>query len=96
MTTFRNISTLICALTVSTVFGQYLGYSPINDSDVSKWIPKIEPEYYGTYHFGDSEGESTLTLFFTGKETIAQIETGGWKNSDDTDLMWVHEYQNLI
>jgi len=92
MTALRNISTLVLTLITSTVFGQYLGYSPINDSDVSKWIPKILLEYYGTYHFGDSEGESTLILFFSGSEIVAQVKSGTW-NSDATDWIWL--YDNL-
>jgi hypothetical protein len=79
-------------LSISVGFGQYMGYSPIEDANVSKWLPKFELEYFGTYHFGDSEAESTLILFTTGVEIIAQIKSGTW-NSDATDWIWL--YKNL-
>lgn len=49
-------------------------------------------EYYGTYHFGDSEGESTLIIFHSGTEVIAQIKSGAW-NANATDWLWL--YDNL-
>lgn len=88
----RNIFALLLITSTSSAFGQYLGYSPINDSDVSQWISKIEAEYYGTYHFGDSEAESTLILFYSGTEIVAQIKSGTW-NSDATD--WILLFDNL-
>lgn len=88
----KKALTLLSFLISSTLFSQYLGYSPIDDADVSKWVPKIELEYYGTYHFGDSEAESTLYLFYSGTEMIAQIESGAW-NEDATDWIWI--YDNL-
>lgn len=92
MSAMRNITSLLLIISTSSVFGQYLGYSPINDSDVSRWIPKLEAEYYGTYHFGDSEAESTLILFHSGTEIVAQIRSGTW-NSDATD--WISLFDNL-
>ncbi|WP_170864611.1 YARHG domain-containing protein [Aquimarina spongiae] len=74
--------------------GQYLGYSPIDDSDVAKWIPKYQMEYYGVYDFGDSEGESTLVLFGTGSEIITQVKSGKW-NSDTKATEWISVYDNL-
>lgn len=88
----RKNLTLLLTISTSIVFGQYLGYSTINDSDVSKWLPKITVEYSGVYHFGDSEGESTLTLFYSGTEIVAQIKSGTW-NSNATDWIWF--YDNL-
>ncbi|WP_025663486.1 YARHG domain-containing protein [Aquimarina megaterium] len=90
----RNLLIIFFILTTKIVFGQYLGYSPIDDSDVDKWIPKFQMEYYGVYNFGDSEGESTLVLFSTGSEIIAQIKSGKW-NSDIKATEWIFLYDNL-
>lgn len=90
MNKLRCTSTLIFTLAVSTVFGQYWGDLPLDESEVSKWIPKLEIEYYGSYAFGYSESESTLTLFANGTEMIAEIESGTW-NSDATDWIIKHE-----
>ncbi len=88
----KNIFSLLLILSTFAVSGQYIGYDPIDETNVSNWIPKVIPEYYGTYHFGDSEGESTLILFHSGKEIIAQIKSGTW-DSDATD--WVLLFDNL-
>lgn len=92
MSAMKNFFVLLLTTLSSVALGQYLGYSPIKETDVSKWIPTAKAEYYGTYHFGESEGESTLILFDTGTEIIAQIQSGTW-NSDASD--WVLLFDNL-
>ncbi len=90
----RNLIFIVLLLISNITSGQYLGHSPINDSDVTQWVPKFEIEYFGVYDFGDSEGESTLVLFGTGSETIAQIKSGRW-NSDIETTDWISIYNNL-
>jgi len=85
---------IIFLITSNIIFGQYLGYSPIEDTNVEKWVPKFEMEYYGVYRFGDSEGESTLILFSTGLDIIAQVRYGKW-NSNIEATEWISMYLNL-
>ncbi len=92
MTVLRKILILFFLLAGPTAFGQFIGYSPIDESKVSKWNPKLLSEYYGTYHFGDSEGESTLILFHSGAETICQIKSTKWAQ-DSQEFLWY--YKNL-
>lgn len=87
-----NILTLILVMASSSLYGQYLGFERIEDTDVRKWIPKFEFEYYGAYHFGDSEAESTLVLFPAGEEIIGQVQSGTW--NDDASA-WLNIYDNL-
>ena len=61
------------------MFAQYWGGQEISESDLSPWVPKSEMEYQGSYHFGESEMESDLILFFTGGFKIGQIENGFWE-----------------
>lgn len=88
----KNILSLLLSLVASSLVGQYIGYTPIKETNIRPWIPKISIEYDGNYHFGDSEGESTLSLFHSGTHIIAQIKNGTW-NVDGTDWVWV--YKNL-
>lgn len=85
-------SLIFTTVFVSGAFGQYLGFEEVDESKVSKWIPKFQHEYFGAYHFGDSESESTLFIIFSGTEYVAQIHKGEW-NSDGT--AWIMQYQNL-
>lgn len=93
MKTIKKISILLFSISTSTLFAQYVGYSPINDTDVSKWVAKHKTDYYGAYHFGDSEGESTLLIFDTGIEIIAQQRGSTW----DAKIVngWVGHHINL-
>lgn len=82
----------IFLLNIKFVSGQYWGSNQINESEISKWSPKLAIEYYGSYEFGEGESESTLTIYNNGIEIIAQIEFGTW-NSDATD--WIIKYEEL-
>ncbi len=84
---------MICFIfTLQVSYGQYLGSEKIDESKITTWLPENRLAYEGTYHFGESEGESTLVLFFAGDEIIAQIKSGGW-NTNATQ--WVWQYENL-
>lgn len=91
----KKLLVLIIVVFVSNaIWGQYLGASPIDAANVTKWSPKFKMEYFGVYHFGDSEGESTLVLFNTGNEIIAQIKSGLW-DVDAKTAERICVYKNL-
>lgn len=46
--------------------------------------------YAGSYHFGDSERESTLTITVQGEAVTGTLEYGGWENE-----RWVTEVERL-
>ncbi|MEL0650452.1 YARHG domain-containing protein [Algibacter sp. TI.3.09] len=83
---------IIVLLISNSVFAQYWGGQEISESDLMPWVPKFEMEYQGTYHFGESEMESNLNLFFSGGFIIGQVENGSWV--DDTN-QWKSNYINL-
>ena len=60
-------------------YTQYWGGQEINESDLTNWVTQFEIEYTGTYHFGESESESDLNLFFSGDLIIGQIKGGYWE-----------------
>lgn len=71
--------------------GQNIGFETIDENKVSDWLPKLTIEYQGIYHFGDSESESTLVLFFAATEVTAQIKSGSWSK----DGKWTCKFRNL-
>ncbi|MEL6562763.1 MAG: YARHG domain-containing protein [Bacteroidota bacterium] len=90
---YKTIISFVFGIASTTMaFSQYHGFEAIDDAKVTKWIPQFQHEYFGAYHFGDSESESTLFLIFSGTEYVAQIHKGEW-NSDGT--AWVMQYRNL-
>src|SRR5690554_510370 len=74
------------------VFGQNIGSLEISDGSLKPWIPKFEIEYEGTYHFGESESESDLKLFFADTTIIGQIRQGYWEENTG---FWKWKYKNL-
>jgi hypothetical protein len=77
----------LIATTKLISYGQYIGIEEIEDSIVRPWVAKSEIEYSGVYHFGESESESSLKIFFIDTIIIAQIssadreeEKGGFKS----------------
>ncbi|MGY6648324.1 YARHG domain-containing protein [Wenyingzhuangia sp. IMCC45574] len=85
-------SLLILLFISNLIQAQYWGAQEIKESDLSPWIPKFEIEYQGLYHFGESEGESNLNLFFTQKGIIAQITSGYWEEGTG---FWKKTYKTL-
>lgn len=71
-------------------FGQNMGTMEINDTALRAWLPKVEIEYAGIYHFGESESE--LRIFFSGALVIAQIKSGYWEDGTGS---WKWKYENL-
>lgn len=85
-------TTLILILFPIITFSQYWGGQEIKESDLSPWIPKFEIEYQGVYHFGESESESDLIIFFTGKFLIGQIKYGYWEENTG---IWKTNFKTL-
>ena len=50
----------------------------IDDSNIRPWTTKQESDYQGSYHFSNSELESTLILKFDNDSCQAQIQSGKW------------------
>ncbi|WP_108868123.1 YARHG domain-containing protein [Aquimarina aquimarini] len=52
----------------------------INPSTIKKVVrPKIS-DYVGSYHFGESEGESDLEIIYSNDRLFARIEYSDWEN----------------
>lgn len=82
----------ILLLFYTNVNAQYVGAMDIKDSDLTNWVSNSEKEYEGIYHFGESESESDLYLFFSGNMLIGQIKSWYWE--EGTGLgKW--KYENL-
>lgn len=79
-------------VTSLTSQAQYLGFDLIDAAEVRTWAEPDVAQYGGVFHFGDSEGESTLYLWKAGGEWIGQIKRGDF-NDDGTAFIW--EYTNL-
>lgn len=92
MKIIRHLLILMFVLFYFPATSQYIGSQRIDTATISNWIPKTLIEYQGAYYFGESEGESTLRIFNSGKEIVAQIQRGSW-NDEGTD--WVMTYENL-
>lgn len=77
---------------ILSVSGQYIGALEISDDDVKPWFVKLEAEYEGLYHFGESESESDFLLFFVDTLIIGQIKQGYWEEGTG---IWKWSYLNL-
>ncbi|SRR5690554_1282100 len=72
--------------------GQNIGATEIEDSAVKPWLTKVHTEYAGVYHFGESESESNLKIFFSGPLIVGQIKSGYWEEGTG---IWKWKYVNL-
>ena len=91
----KNLLVLIVLLMLTIpLTGQYLNWTPIDESNIKEWKSEVLSVYLGVYRFGDSEGESTLVLFDTGEKILGQIQTGKWTGEGDK-IKWVIDYANL-
>ena len=85
--------TLFILLFVANVtFAQYWGTEEINEADLAPWLVKLETEYTGIYHFGESESESNFMLFFSGESIIGQVKNGYWEENPEA---WKSNYITL-
>lgn len=71
---------------------QYWGEQEVILSDLSPWVEKSQKDYAGIYHFGESESESDLILFFTDYHIIGQVKMGYWENKTG---IWKNTFINL-
>ena len=92
MISIRLLLAIMLSFSITTAYGQFLGFDRIDDANVNGWSSGFAFEYFGAYHFGDSEAESTLVIFPAGDVVIAQIISGEW-NADATS--WINFYRNL-
>ena len=83
---------IILLVTSNFAFAQYWGGQEVKESDLTPWIPKSEIEYAGTYHFGESEGESDFQFFFAGNYIVGQVHTGYWVENTN---IWKSKHINL-
>jgi hypothetical protein len=75
----------------TTAFGQYIGFEEIDTTKISPWSLSKINEYQGVYHFGESEGESSLILICSENSWYAQIVKGSWTKDEN----WIFNYINL-
>ena len=61
---------------------QYWGGQEIKETQLKNWLPKFELEYAGSYHFGESESESDLHLFFSGNVIVGQVHNAYWEEKE--------------
>ncbi|MEO1055154.1 MAG: YARHG domain-containing protein, partial [Bacteroidota bacterium] len=90
--TMNKYLTLLLLIITVPAQAQYISSQPINASKIKLWQPRLISDYEGTYHFGDSEDETTLLILYTGEKVVAQVISGDW-NDDGT--AWVNHYRNL-
>ncbi len=88
----RQIFTLLLLAITFSSYSQYIGYEKVNYYDVWEWIPESKQGYQGVYHFGESEGESSLIVLVIGDKVVAQIREGEF-NEEATE--WILNYTNL-
>ncbi|WP_421753734.1 YARHG domain-containing protein [Croceimicrobium sp.] len=87
-----HLAVVLTFISCSYLSGQYYRTFEIPEDQINTWIPKISLEYQGIYHFGESESESSLRLFFEGKMIVGQISQGYW---EDSTGFWKLKYTNL-
>lgn len=61
-------------------------------TELKPWLPKLEAEYQGVYHFGESENEWDLILICSTNKWYAQLASGSF-NADGTK--WIKHFENL-
>lgn len=65
----------------SSAFAQELGEELVDTNKVINWYEKFPSSYAGEYHFGFSEGESTLRIIYTRRTWVAQIRWAEWDDA---------------
>lgn len=73
-------------------FSQELGEKLVDTTQVINWYEKYPRPYAGEYHFGFSEGESTLRIIYARKTLVAQIK---WSEWDDSKATFISHYKTL-
>lgn len=92
----RFIFTISFLLVNAFLFGQYMGFDQIDSSKIDKWIVNDNQFYQGVYHFGDSDKESLLILFFVNDTAYAQLQYGEWNYGEDAaEKPWISYFVNF-
>jgi len=73
-------------------FGQYIASERIDERHLTPWNPKTTLEFQGVYHFGDSEWESDLVIYFGGDRLYGQLRSGSFSEDGKT---WSWKYENI-
>lgn len=73
-------------------FAQYWGGQYLNELDIASWEAQNTIDYQGVYHFGESESESTLKIFFVEDYIVGQITYSYW---DVNSHFWKIQHINL-
>lgn len=68
-------------------FAQELGEELIDTNNIINWYEKYPGPYAGEYHFGFSEGESTLRIIYARRTLVAQIRWAEWNDAKGT-FVW--------
>jgi hypothetical protein len=66
----------------------------IADSNIKPWITKQTSEYQASYHFSNSELESTLLLVIDNDSCHAKIRSGKWVG-DGGKVHWVSNNETI-
>ncbi|GAB1856462.1 hypothetical protein MHTCC0001_12970 [Flavobacteriaceae bacterium MHTCC 0001] len=87
-----SLTLVILIFLAGNVCGQNIGALEVSENTIEPWIPKFQLEYEGCFHFGESESESELRLFFTDSIVVAQIKQGYWEKNTG---FWKWHFINL-
>ena len=90
MKTFKILSLVL--LVSTTLHAQFIGWSEIDTTKVAPWQAEFESDYAGSYHFGESEGESSLYLICSEGFWVGQIQSGAFSEDGRS---WISTYENL-
>jgi len=80
---FSLFSTLSFSQTRDTITFAYMSVQnyEMNLSEIKKIINPKMMDYEGSYHFGESEGESNLEIIFSNGKLYARTEYVDWENN---------------
>lgn len=88
-----QLAIIIASLLSTDAFAQYIASEQTDESHLIPWKPKTTLEFQGVYHFGDSEWESDLVLFFGGDKFYGQLRSGAFSEHGTT---WIWRYENIM
>lgn len=81
-----------CLIFSLTSIAQYIISSDEVDSNyASPWLVEDKLGYIGPYHFGESEGESTLLILVAGDIVCAQEQAGSFEG-DGANMIWLKTF----
>jgi len=66
----------------------------IDDSKIKPWLTENVSDYQSSYHFSQSDLESSLILIIDHDSCYAQIKSGSWAKADGK-VVWMQKLKNL-